>query len=63
MKLTMRQLADLLSEKYHVKISSSMIYRWENGATPALTPLFIIAIELKIDLNELAAIVATSNQR
>lgn len=60
--LTMQQLADLLSAKYNTKISSSMIFRWEKGAAPSLKALFIVAIELQIDLNQLAILVADSNR-
>ena len=59
--LTMRQLADLLTQKYKIKVSSSMICRWEKGAAPSLKALFIIATELQVDLNQLAVIIADSN--
>ncbi|KRM24245.1 helix-turn-helix domain-containing protein [Latilactobacillus graminis] len=60
--LTMQQLANLLSTKYNTKISSSMIFRWERGAAPSLKALFIVAVELQIDLNQLATLVADSNR-
>lgn len=59
--LTMRQLADLLTQKYNIKVSSSMIFRWKKGAAPSLKALFIIATELQVDLNQLAVIIADSN--
>ncbi|MEJ1331068.1 XRE family transcriptional regulator [Latilactobacillus sakei] len=54
-------LADLLTQKYNIKVSSSMIFRREKGAAPSLKALFIIATELQVDLNQLAVIIADSN--
>ena len=63
LNLTMQQLADHLTANYQIKVSSSMIYRWEKGAAPALKTLFIVATELHIDLNQLATTVADSHRQ
>ncbi|GEK29268.1 helix-turn-helix domain-containing protein [Furfurilactobacillus siliginis] len=51
-KLSMASLSENIESKYHVRLSTSMITRYEQGHNIPLKNLFVLANYLEIDLNQ-----------
>lgn len=53
-RLSMQNLSDNIESEYHVKLSTSMITRYEQGHNIPLKSLFVLTDYLGIDLNACA---------